>query len=226
MSWRLSPWHGLCCRHGVANRLSASHGLKVFAMAYAVAMAWLTGCRHHMAHRLSPWRGSEVVSIAWHGGCCHGSEVVGMAWRLSPWSGSQAVVIAWLEVVGMAWRLLPWSGSQAVGIAWLKDVDLAWWFSPWLGLCCRHAWLTGCRHRMARRLSPWLKGCRHRMAWRLSLEVVGMAWRLSPWHGLCFCHGVAHRLSALHGSQVVAMAWLTDCRHRMARRLLAWHGGC
>ena len=50
---------------------------------------------------------------------------------------------------------------------------------------------------------------RHRMAWRLSLEVVGMAWRLSPSHGLCFCHGVAHRLLAVHGSQVVAMAWLT-----------------
>ena len=53
------------------------------------------------------------------------------------------------------------------------------------------------------------------LPWRGS-QAVGhrMAWRLLPWHGLCCCHGVAHRLSALHGSEVVVMA----------RRLSALHG--
>ena len=57
MAWRLSPWYGLCCRHGVANRLSASHGLKVVAM----------------AQRLSALHGMEVVAMAWL--------------MLSPWHG-------------------------------------------------------------------------------------------------------------------------------------------
>jgi hypothetical protein len=61
MAWRLLPWHGLCCRRGVANRLSALHGVKVFAMAQrllashgmeVVAMAWLM---------LSPWHGKRRV---------------------------------------------------------------------------------------------------------------------------------------------------------------------
>jgi hypothetical protein len=43
---------------------------------------------------------------------------------------------------------------------------------------------------------------------------------------------MAMRLSAAHGSEVVAMAyavamaWRIGCRHRMAWRLLPWHGGC
>ena len=62
----------------------------------------------------------------------------------------------------------------------------------------------------------------------------------------CSRYGVAHRLSASHGSQVVAtawrllawhggcrhgmayaiaMAWRIGCRHRMARRLSPWLGG-
>ena len=80
-------------------------------------------------------------------------------------------------------------------------------------------------------------------------EVVGMAWlMLSPWRGSqvvgiawltgC-CHGVARRLSPLHGMEVVAMArrllaWHGGCCHGVAHRLLgshgsrllAWHGGC
>ena len=50
------------------------------------------------------------------------------------------------------------------------------------------------------------------MAWRFSAaygsEVVDMAWlMLLPWRGV----------------EAVAMAWLGDCRHGMARRLSALH---
>ena len=78
------------------------------------------------------------------------------------------------------------------------------------------AWLIGCRHGMARRLSPW------RGSQVGGSEVVGIAWhggcrrRLLAWHGGCR-HGMAY---------AVAMAWLTGYWHRMARRLLVWHGGC
>ena len=69
------------------------------------------------------------------------------------------------------------------------------------------AWLIGCHHVMARRLSPWHSSQVVGIAWlggfRHGSEVVGMTWRLSPWHGLCCRHGMARRLLPWRGSQVV-----------------------
>ena len=81
MSWRLSPWHGSCCRHGMVWRLSLWHGPQV------VGIAWLGGC----------WHGMEVVAISWpvRGLCWHGLLL-----------GVTCCVVTWLVWLGLALRLI------------------------------------------------------------------------------------------------------------------------
>jgi hypothetical protein len=52
------------------------------------------------------------------------------------------------------------------------------------------AWVTGCWHRMDRRLSPWLRGCRHRIA---------VAWLAVLWSSVICWGAVACRVVAGHG---------------------------
>ena len=108
MAWRIG------CRRGLARRLLPWRGSEVVAiawhggfrhvMAYAVAMAWLTGCR--ASH------GSQVVAMAWRLSASHGMEVVAMTRRLSPWHGL-------CICHGVAYRLSPWHGLETVAMAWL-----------------------------------------------------------------------------------------------------------
>ena len=75
---------------------------------------------------------------------------------------------------------------------------------------------------MAQRLSPW------RGSQVGGFEVVGIAWHGGCCHGMAYAvamachigcrHGVAHRLSALHGLEVVGMA--------LRLSPSPWHGLC
>jgi dienelactone hydrolase len=88
------------------------HDMGVVGMAYAVAMAWLTGCRASHV--------SEVVAIAWHGGCRHDSEVFGIAWHGGCCHGMvYDVAMTWRIGCrhGMARRLSVSHGSEVAGMA-------------------------------------------------------------------------------------------------------------
>ena len=60
-------------------------------MAYAVAMAWLTGCR--VSH------GSQVVAMAHKLLASHGMEVVAMTRRLLASYGMKVVAMAWFMLL-------------------------------------------------------------------------------------------------------------------------------
>ena len=60
-------------------------------MPYAVAMAWLTGCR--ASHDM------EVVAMAWRLSASHGMEVVAMTWRLSASHSMEVVAMTWLMLL-------------------------------------------------------------------------------------------------------------------------------
>ena len=79
----------------MAQRLLAWHGGYWHGMAYAVAMAWLTGCRALHC--------SQVVAMTRRFLASHGMEVVAMTRRLSASYGMKVVAMAWI-------MLLPWRG--------------------------------------------------------------------------------------------------------------------
>ena len=86
-------WLGDCC-HGVAQRLSASHGMEVVAMARRLLASHGIEVFAMACLMLLPWCGSQAVGIAWLTGCRHGSEVVGIAWLTGCHHGSEAVGMA------------------------------------------------------------------------------------------------------------------------------------